>query len=572
MFVAEGVELKYDRLCLMALGGQSEIGRVLWALSYAGEILLIDAGVSYPGSVLPGVDLLLPNTSFLETNQERISALIISNGNEEHCGAVPYLLDHLKIPRIMAPRFVAALLSQRLLSRPSHSDTTIDTIETRTSYQIGAFQVEWLQVNDAIADACALKISTPEGVIIYTSSFKLDQTPIDGRQMDIHRLAETGDQGVLLLLSDSAGVESSAYTPSEKKVAKGFEKHIASASGRVIVLLPAAATLRLQVLFDLARQLNRRVLVFGETLIQTAVAAAITGNLSYERSIEANLSEMDSIKDKDLLVLATGEDGDAIVLLQELSTNRCKDLSLKKGDTVIFSSEIYPGESRKMALILDRLLSAGVRAYISNKDGVHVSSHAGMEELKLMLALTKPKYFVPVIGEGRHIMHHAQIAQDFGMPGNTIFPLRNGEILEIGNGNASVIGSIEAQAVFFNRGQEESVTAFSVSERRSLSMEGVLNIGILLSPDWKMLQPPTYEGAALGFTQSHEWLQLKEDLLGLIEDAIAKHLNNNEARDIVALRASIRDVISKQVRSRLSSKPTIQVNLHELSALTSRRQ
>lgn len=567
-FVAEGVELKYDRLCLIPLGGQSEIGRALWALWYAGEILLVDAGASYPGTALPGVDLLLPNTSFLEANQDRISALVLSNGNEEHCGAVPYIFDHLKIPRVMAPRFVGALLSQRLM-RPDkkYSGITIDTIETRTNYQIGAFQVEWLQVNDAIADACGLKISTPEGVIIYTSSFKLDQTPIDGRQMDIARLAETGDQGVLLLMSDSAGVESSVYTPSEKKVARGFDKHIQAAKGRVIVLLPGTATLRLQVLFDLAKKLNKKVLLFGEALIQTAVAAAITGNLSYERSIEACLSDLTKIKDQDLLILATGDDGDAMALLHELANGRNKELSLKKGDTVVFSSEIYPGESRKMATILDQFLSLGVGAFISVKDGVHVSNHAGKEELKLMLALCKPRYFVPAIGEGRHIMHHAQVAKDFGIPGDNIFPLRNGEILEIGNGIANVIGSVEAQAVFYNRGQEESVTAFSVSERRSLSMEGVLNVGILLSPSWELVQSPCFEGAALGFLLSPDWAALKPELEEAIKECVRKFKDNGEERELAALRAAIRDIISKSVRSRLSSKPTIQVTLHEVSGM-----
>lgn len=567
MFVAEGVELKYDRLCLFPLGGQSEIGRVLWVLSYAGELLLIDAGVSYPGTSMPGVDLLLPNSSFLGTNQERISALLLTNGNEEHCAAVPYLLNNLKIPRIMAPRFVAALLSQRLMSRAEKkkADTTIDTIETRTSYQIGAFEVEWLQVNDAIADACGLKISTPEGSIIYTSSFKLDQTPIDGRQMDIARLAETGDQGVLLLLSDSAGVESSSYTPSEKKVANGFNKHIGNSEGRVIVLLPGAPTLRLQVLFDLAKKFGRRVVLFGETLIQTAVAAAITGNLTYDRSIEATLSDTTKLDDSKVLILATGEDGDAMDLFSELASGRNKELVLRKGDTVIFSSEIYPGESRKMALILDKLLTLGVKACISVKDGVHVSNHAGSEELKLMLALTKPKFFVPVIGEGRHIMHHAQIAQDFGMSSANIFPLRNGEILEIGNGIATVIGSVEAQAVFYNRGQEESVTAFSVSERRSLSMEGVLNVGILLDSEWQLVAPPTFEGAALGFSYCNEWVVAQTELMTIIQDCIQKYLDNNSEKDLLALRASIRDSVSKLVRQKLGSKPTIQVTLHELS-------
>lgn len=567
--VAEGVELKYDRLCLIPLGGQSEIGRALWAFWYAGEILLVDAGASYPGTALPGVDLLMPNTSFLAANQERILALVLSNGNEEHCAAVPYLLDHLKIPRIMAPRFVAALLSQKLMSRADgkYSELSIDTVETRCSYQIGSFQVEWLQVNDAIADACGLKISSPEGQIIYTSSFKLDQTPIDGRLMDMARLADCGDQGVLLLMSDSAGVENSSYTLSEKEVERGFRKHIAAASGRVIVLLSGTATLRLQILFDLAKELERKVLLLGESLLQTAVAAAITGNLSYERSIEANLSEISKVKDNKLLVLATGDDGDAMALLHELAYGRNCDLPLKKGDTVVFSSEIYPGESRKLAKILDQFLSMGIEAVIGWRAGVHVSNHAGREELKLMLALAKPKFFVPVLGEGRHIMHHARLAEEFGVGKENIFPLRNGEILELANGQAGVIGSVEAEAVFYNRGQEESVTAFSVNERRSLCMEGFLNVGIILSPDWELLQEPVFEGAALGFSQTDEWLTVREDLVVSIEDCIQKQLSAaSENRDYAALKASIRDLVSKTLRSRLSSKPSIQITLHELQS------
>jgi ribonuclease J len=566
--VAEGVELKYDRLCLIPLGGQSEVGQVLWALSYAGEILLVDAGACYPGTSLPGVDLLLPNTAFLEANQERISALVLSNGAEEHCGAVPYLLEHLKIPRIMAPRFVAALLSQQLMGRADKklAETTIDIIETRHNYQIGAFQVEWLQVNDAIADACGLKIVTPEGTIIYTSSFKVDQTPIDGRQMDIARLAATGDQGVLLLLSDSAGVESNAYTPSEKEVSRGFEKKISSAPGRVIVLLSGTATLRLQVLFDLARQFDRKVLLFGETLIQTAVAAAITGNLTYDPLIEAHLEDLSAINDHDLIVLATGEDGDAMLLLNDLADGHNKDLVLKRDDTVIFSSEIYPGESRKIARILDQFLSLGVRAFIGVKDGVHVSSHAGKEELKLVLALCKPRYFVPVIGEGRHIMHHAKIARDFGMSADSVFALSNGEILEISNGIACVIGSVEAQAVFYNSGQEESVTAFSVTERRALSTEGVLNVGLVLSNEWELMQPPSFEGAALGFAQNPDWRSLQLELADSIQECINKYKSaNQDERDLNALKASIRDHVSKSLRSRLGSKPAIQICAHELN-------
>ncbi|HEY9870587.1 MAG TPA: ribonuclease J, partial [Candidatus Obscuribacterales bacterium] len=279
-------EIRYDRLSLAPLGGQSELGQVLWVVSYGGELLLLDAGAAYPGEDLPGVDLLLPNTNFLEANQERITALLLTNGHEEHSGAVGYLLNHLKIPRIMAPRFVSSLVAQNLMGRSS--ETIIDTIEMRHPYQIGSFELEWVQVNDAIADACALRLSSPEGTVIYTSSFKLDQTPVDNRQLDVARLAQLGDAGVLLLISDSAGVESPGYTPSEKAVSAPLEKHIAEAPGRVIVVLPGTNTHRLQILFDLASKWQRKVVLHGETLIKTAVVAVITGNLVYDRKIEAS--------------------------------------------------------------------------------------------------------------------------------------------------------------------------------------------------------------------------------------------------------------------------------------------
>ena len=266
-----------------------------------------------------------------------------------------------------------------------------------------------------------------------------------------------------------------------------------------------------------------------------------------------------------MLILATGEDGDALALLHDLAYGRNKDLVLKKGDTVIFSSEIYPGESRKIAKILDQLLSLGIHAFIGVKDGVHVSNHAGKEELKLVLALCQPKFFVPVIGEGRHIMHHAQIAEDFGISPACIFPLTNGEILEITNGTAGVIGSVEAQAVFYNSGQEESVTAFSVSERRSLSTEGVLQVGILLSPEWDLLQAASFDGAALGFLLSPEWQTLQLELQESIGECVHKFKDNGPEKDLAALKASLRDIVSRALRSRLSSKPAIQVTLHELS-------
>jgi ribonuclease J len=577
-----GADLKYDSLAVVPLGGQSELGQVLWVLTYGGEILLVDCGAVYPAEDLPGVDLLLPNTNFLEANQERIRALLLTNGHEEHSGAVGYLLSHLNIPRIMAPRFVSALLSQSTVDKSSNDSghnlskiphlPEIDTVETRHPYQIGPFEVEWIRVNDAIADACALRIATPEGTVVYTSSFKLDQTPVDKRLLDVSRLAQVGDNGVLLLISDSAGVEDQGYTPSERSVVGNLEKHINNSPGRVFVVVAGTNTHRLQLLFDIAKRTQRKVVLVGEPLIRTAVAAAITGNLSYDRKIEANLTDLNSLPDRQILVVATGMEGDPINILQDLAYGNTKSLTAKEGDTVIYSADIYTGRSRQMAMILDQFLSLGVKVIYGPRQGIHVSKHASQEELKLMLSIVQPKYFIPAFGEGRHIMHHAQLASQWGLSNSSIFPLKNGEILQIDNGIASIIGTIESQAVLFNRDQGERVTTYSVNERRVLSLEGVVTIGLVVSDTGELVSGPSIEVGASGFRQSPEWEQAKAELSTAIVESIEKFvagLTDNRF-DVNALRAHVRDITVKKLRSRLQAKPTVQVVLHEL--VTSRPQ
>ncbi len=557
-------ELKSDRLSLVPLGGQGEIGMVLWALSYAGEILLIDAGAAYPPTDLPGVDLLLPNMNFLMANQHRITALLLTNGHEEHCGAVPYVLEHLKVPRIMAPHFVAELVSQTLAARTDKVyDTVCDTVETRQSYRVGPFEVEWIQVNDAIADACALKISTPEGVVLYTSSFKLDQTPVDSKLMDIGRFAQLGDVGITLLISDSAGVENRGYTPSEKSIAPALEKHISGASGRAIVVMNGTNTHRLQILFDIAKRTGRKVVLYGDLLVQTAVAAVITGNLIYDRSIEGTLEDLQKLPSEQVLVVATGNDGNALGLLHQLAFKPREDFAIERGDLVIFSADIYPGQSRRLATIQDQLLTMGITGVIGGRGGVHVSNHASQEELKLVLSVTQPRYFVPAIGEGRHIKHHGQLAIDFGIPVDNVFSIRNGAVIEIADGLATLAGTVEYEAVFFNRDQAESVTRFSVNERRALSNEGVLTIACVVDNDWKLVQPPSMEGAALGFVHSRDWATARKELVNNIEDVLNRH-KAVEGSDITSLRAAVRDVASKTIRSKLQSKPTIQIVVHEI--------
>jgi len=564
IIASDTANIHYDSLSVIPLGGQSELGQLLWIVGYGGKILLVDAGAAYPNESLPGVDLLLPNTSFLETNQERILALLLTNGHEEHCGAVSYLLRHLDIPRIMAPRFVCQLLTGAAADGGASSrlPDLLDTVETGSPYEIGPFEVEWLPVNNAIADACALSIGSPAGNLVYTSSFKLDQTPVDRRFLDVGGFSKAGDRGISLLISDSSGVEYTGYTPSEASIAPALERAVGAAEGRVLVVFPGTNTHRLQIFFNIARSTGRKVVLVGDSLLRTALAAAITGNLVYDRSLEATVEQLESLDDDRVMVIASGIEDDPLNVLYSLAYGNHPEITLKEGDSLIYSAHVMPGRLRFLAMILDQLLGLGVHAVQGFKQGVHVSKHASCEELKLMLSMVKPRFFVPAIGEGRHIMHHAQLAIDWGLDPENVFPINNGDILEVRNGVASLVGSIEAEPVLFNREQGERVSTASVKERRALSLEGVVTVCMVVDPGLNIIAGPTVTAGASGFLRAPQWQDTVSKLKEVVIEAVSEMKDGTEAG---AMRAVLRDLCVKTLRGRLNAKPTVQVVVHEVS-------
>ncbi|MBZ0189293.1 MAG: ribonuclease J [Candidatus Obscuribacterales bacterium] len=561
--------IQYDSLTVVPLGGQSELGQLLWVIIYGGEILLVDAGAAYPYEKLPGVDLLLPNTNFLEANQDKIIALLLTNGHEEHSGAVSYLLRHLDVPKIMAPRFVCQLLSSAVVGAGEAREgielaDRLDSIESGRTYEIGNFEVEWLPVNNAIADACALRVASPVGQIVYTSSFKLDQSPVDKRFLDVGGFSKAGDKGVLLLISDSAGVEYRGYTPSEASISQALEKHVLNASGRVFIVFPGTNTHRLQIFFDVAARTGRKVVLVGEPLLKTALAAAVTGNLNYDRALEATIEQLKNIACENVMIIASGIEDDPLNVLYDIAYGYNPEVTLVDGDTLIYSSHVMPGKLRFMAMILDQLLALGVKAVHGFDQGVNVSKHASTEELKLMLTMVKPKYFIPAIGEARHIMHHSQLAIDWGIEPDNVFPLSNGEILELKNGIASLTGSIEAEPVLYNREQGERVSTASVKERRVLSLEGVVTVALVVDPDFRIIAGPNISAGASGFLRSGEWreacISLKEAIMQTVEK-----VGKDNGIESNTIRSAIRDICVKTLRGRLNAKPTVQVVLHEVA-------
>jgi ribonuclease J len=563
--VSDQIKFKPDRLYCFPLGGQNEVGQAMWVLCYGERILLVDAGAAYPPQDLPGVDLVFPNLSFLESRQDAVEALLLTNGHEEHSGAVSYILQHLNVPVIMAPEFVLSLLAQitQTLSQSSHA-TKYDTIKTDKKYQIGPFTVEWVRVNDAIADACGLYITTPAAKLFYTSSFKLDQTPVDGQLLDLGRVAQIGEDGLDVLISDSAGVEKPGYTPSERSVSSRLVGELADAPARVFIVLPGTNTHRLQLIFDIAFKLGRKVILYGEALAQTAVAAVATGNLKYDRQIEAGLEQLSGLPDKEMLIVATGSYGDPMELLSELASDLNPHLQVKTGDTIIYSAGISLGSSRAMSVLLDAFLARGVNIRYGAAHNIHVSKHAGQEELKLMLTMAKPKIFLPALGEGRHIAHHAQMAVNWGMDPHAVFCLRNGEVLEITGGSAAVAGLVDAAPVFYSRDQEEKVTMYSVRERKYLSYEGVITIGCVLDSAGKLAVEPTIEGGGSGFLQSLDWLALKTQLKENVAGAISEFTVTAD-EDLPKLKDGIREQANKLIRGNLLARPLVQVVVQRLS-------
>lgn len=573
-YIISWSDLDYNGLYAIPLGGQSELGQAMWLFIHQGAILIVDAGAAYPAHELPGVDLLLPNTTFLEANQDKILGLLVSNGHEGHAGAIAYLANHVKLPAIYLPRFVAALTSQHTYDLYGQAGsnlpplTTVDLAGPDRVHQIGPFTVEWIVSSNAIADAAALRISCGAGTVVYTSSFKYDQTPIDGVLLDIGRLAAIGDEGVDLLISDSSNVEESGYTPSEKAVGQTLTRLLRSAAGRLIVVMPGSNTHRLQLLFELAGAENRKVYLCGEALHKIAVSAAITGHLQYDRKVEGKLEDLSNpaISDREILVIASSIEADPMSVLDELAYDHHDDIKLKAGDTVIFSSEVAPGQARHMANILDELLIKEVQVFWGARQGVHVSKHAAREELKLMLSVAKPRYFAPSLGEGRHITQHGELAVACGVDESHIFALANGDVLEINNGRAQTYGSVEWQPVLFNREQGERVTTASVNERRALSLEGVVTIGLTVTNSGDIVGGPSFECGASGFLRSQEWLAMSDELNSIICEAAQKVKRNPKVEEgnITVLRSQVREAVVKALRSRLSAKPTVQVLIHQV--------
>ena len=500
-----------EKLRVIPLGGLGEIGKNMMALEYADDIIIVDCGVQFPEEGMLGVDLIIPDVSYLVERADRVRGILVTHGHEDHIGALPFVLPQLPTD-VFAPRLAHGLISAKLKERRASRGFTSTPIDPGVPYQFGQhFAARWFRVCHSIPDAMGIAISTPLGTVIHTGDFKIDHTPVDGRTIDLTSLAKYGDDGVLLLLSDSTYAEVPGYTPSEQVVGEALDRAIREAPGRVMVATFASLVSRVQQVVDAAERHGRKVSIVGRSMVDTVNVASDLGYLRLPPGILLPMHATRNLPPEQVVLLTTGSQGEPTSALVRIANEGHRDVKIMPGDTVVISATPIPGNELPVSRTIDNLLRQGARVLYDRIATVHVHGHASQEELKLVLSLVKPKYFVPVHGEYRHLNAHAQIAWDMGVAEEGIFVLEDGDVLELSAEGGSAGERIPAGPIYVDGISRRDGQSPVLSQRRSLSKDGVVVVVLTIAQDSRLpaVQPLT---VASGFMEEGETGQLFQEL------------------------------------------------------------
>ena len=500
-----------EKLRVIPLGGLGEIGKNMMALEYGDDIIIVDCGVQFPEEGMPGVDLIIPDVSYLVERAENVRGILITHGHEDHIGALPFILPQLPTD-VFAPRLAHGLISAKLKERRASRGFTSTPIDPGVPYQFGQhFAARWFRVCHSIPDAMGIAISTPLGTVIHTGDFKIDHTPVDGRTIELTTLAKYGDEGVLLLLSDSTYAEVPGYTPSEQVVGEALDRAIGEAPGRVMVATFASLVSRVQQVVDAAERYGRKVSIVGRSMVDTVNVASDLGYLRLPPGILLPMHATRNLPPEQVVLLTTGSQGEPTSALVRIAKEEHRDVRIMPGDTVVISATPIPGNELPVSRTIDNLLRQGARVLYDRIATVHVHGHASQEELKLVLSLVKPRYFVPVHGEYRHLNAHAQIAWDMGVGEDGIFVLEDGDVLELSREGAETVERINTGPIYLDGISRRDTQSPVLSQRRSLSKDGVVVVVVTIAQDSRAptAQPLT---VASGFMEEGETGQLFQEL------------------------------------------------------------
>ncbi len=542
-----------NKLQIIPLGGLGEIGKNMTVFRYDDEIVVIDAGLMFPEDDMLGIDLVIPDISYLIENKELVKAIFITHGHEDHIGALPFVLKELEVPVYGTPLALGIL--QGRLKEKGISTADLHPVKPGDQYTVGPFSIGFIRVNHSIADAVAIYLKTPVGTVLHTGDFKIDHTPVDGEVTGFHRFAELGDEGVLVMLSDSTNAERPGFTKSEKSVGISFDEKFRSAQSRIIVASFSSNVHRLQQAIDSAFKFGRKVAVIGRSMVNVVNIAMELGYLKVADGVLIDISEINNYPANRLVILTTGSQGEPMSALTRMAMSDHRKVEIVPGDTVIISATPIPGNEKLVARTVDYLFRQGAEVIYESSAGVHVSGHGSQEELKLMLNLVRPQFFIPVHGEYRMLKVHAKLAQDLGVPKANIFIADNGSILEFTADTGAISGKVTAGAIMVDGLGVGDVGNIVLRDRRQLSQDGIL-IAVIAMDKENGCVVAGPEIVSRGFVYVRESEQLMEEARNKIQEALDR-CEANGSSDWGTIKNTVRDILGKFLYERTRRRPMI---------------
>ena len=545
-----------SKLRVIPLGGLNEIGKNLTVLEYANDILIVDCGLGFPDEDMPGIDLVIPDISYLEANREKIRGIVLTHGHEDHIGAIPYILRQIN-PPIYGTRLTLGIIQNKLSEHALPCTPSLNQVNAGETVRLGSFAVEFIHVNHSIADACCLSITTPVGVVVHSGDFKLDVTPIDGDMMNITRLGEIGRKGVLLFMCESTNAERAGHTPSEKKVGKSLDNIFsANADKRIVIATFSSNVHRVQQIINVSARHGRKVAITGRSMLNIIGAAVELGYMSVPDGVLIDINEIKRYKPEQLTLITTGSQGEPMSALYRMAFSDHSQVTLGQNDLVVLSSSAIPGNEKLVGRIINELTKNGVSVLHDAVVEVHVSGHACQEELKLLQALLKPKYFMPIHGEYRHLAANRELALDMGMDPRNIFISDIGKVLELDRRNAKFVGTVPAGKILVDGYGVGDVGNIVLRDRRHLSQDGLIVVVASVDTEVRLLLSGP-DIVSRGFVYVRESEELMDEVRQIASAAIEKALNHRGKVDRIELKNCVKDDVSKFLYAKTKRKPMV---------------
>ncbi|SHM25827.1 ribonuclease J [Ruminococcus flavefaciens] len=548
-------EVKKTPVKIIPLGGLNEIGKNMTVFECSNDIFILDCGLAFPDADMPGVDIVIPDFTYVERNKEKIRGIVITHGHEDHIGGLAYLLKKINVP-VYATRLTIGLIEGKLKEQGLYGKVNLNIVEPKKTVKMGCMAVEFIKVNHSIPDSVGMAIHTPAGVIVHTGDFKVDYSPIDGKIIDLARFGELGSRGVLALMADSTNAERAGYTHSERTVGESFDKLFQKGEGKRIIIATFSSNIhRVQQIVNCAERYGRKVAVFGRSMVNVINTAIELGYLDVPDGIFIDIEMMNRYESERIVLITTGSQGEPMSALTRMAMNDHKKVNITPMDFIIISATPIPGNEKFVTRVVNELMKSGAEVVYEAMYEVHVSGHACQEELKLMQALTKPKFFIPVHGEYKHLKKHADLAKQMGLPSENVIIAEIGNVIETDGNTMKVVSQVPAGRVLVDGLGVGDVGSIVLRDRKHLAQDGliIIVIGIERSTNEIVAGPDII---SRGFVYVRESEELMEEAKGLLTDTLA-NCSASELREWNSLKGKLRDALSDYIYQKTKRSPMI---------------